>query len=426
MSRHPDPDAQHPERTPALLTTSKYIGTLATVRCLGRYGVSVVVASSTVLGPAQWSRAASRVVRGRPRTDPESMLAWLLEIGASSPGAVLHPTSDEMAWIIARHAERLARVFRLYTPSFHAMRSLLDKSELHRAASLAGLATPLAFFPGTEEDAERAGWQLPAFVVKPRSQVFYASHAKGAIVAGAAEVARAWRACRESPYAAGVREDAPDIDKPILQELVATDGVYSISGFVARDFEILAARGARKVLQRPSGVGVGVCFESAPVDEGLLARLGALVRGVGFIGPFEAEFVGPERRLIDFNPRYYGQMAFDIARGAPLPWMLHLGAHGRDDLLRAAALASEPPDAPRAYGDRVTLRLLLASRKLAGTLEPDDARKWRDWLREHEGSVVDATMAPGDPLPALASALSTIRDAARHPRGFWRSLQGAF
>lgn len=409
---------------PALLTTSKYLGTLATARCLGARGVPVVVVSSTVFGPAQWSRAASRVVRGRPRTDPESMLAWLMELGTHWPGAVLHPTSDEMAWIIARHGDELGRSFRLYSPPFSAIRSLLDKSELHRVASRIGLRTPATIFPRSESEAERAGWQRAAFVVKPRSQVFYASHAKGAIVSGAAEVARAWRACRESPHADGVRVDAPDIELPMLQELVASDGVYSISGFVTRDYEILGARGARKVLQRPSGVGVGVCFEAAPVDDALVAKLSALARAVEFFGAFEAEFVGPDRRLIDFNPRYYGQMAFDIARGAPLPWMLHLGALGHEDALRAQP--TDDPDAPRVYGDHLTLRILLASRRLAGTLSADDARKWKTWLQAHRRSAVDATLAPGDPLPAIASVLSTLWDAVRHPRGFWRSLQGAF
>ena len=420
----PTPEARA-ARVPALLTTSKYMGTLATVRCLGARGVPVVVATASVLGPAQWSRAASRVVRGRPRPEPESMLAWLLELGERHAGAVLHPTSDEIAWLIARHADRLARAFRLYAPSFGAVRALLDKSELHHLARRVGLRTPDTLFPRSEAEAERAARSGRTFVVKPRSQVFYSSHAKGAIVSGAAAVADAWRACRAAPHAEGVRDDAPDIDMPMLQELVPTvGGVYSISGFVTRDFEVLAPRGARKILQRPAGVGVGVCFAAEPVSAPLVAKLGALARAVGFFGAFEAEFVGDAAPcLIDFNPRYYGQMAFDIARGAPLPWMLHLGALGFEEALRAQPASDA--GAPRVYGDRIALRIMLASRRLAGTLAPDAARRWRGWLREHARSAVDATLAPGDPLPAVASALATLWDAARHPRGYWRSLQGA-
>jgi D-aspartate ligase len=413
-------------RTPALLTTPGHLGTLATARCLGRRGVDVVVATSDALGPAGWSRSVSRTVRCRFGDTPASVTQCLLEQGRREPGAVLHPTSDEMAWLIAKHADDLAPFYRLYSPSFGAVRRLLDKSQLQNAAARVGLRVPLTFFPRDEAEAEGAADEAKSFVIKPRSQVFYTSHVKGEIASGPAAVVRAWRACRASPHAPSVCADAPDIDLPMLQELVPGDGVYSITGFVTRSGEVLAARASRKVLQRPSGLGVGVCFEAAPVEVGLVEKLGALARSVGFFGVFEAELVGApdDRRLIDFNPRYYGQMAFDIARGAPLPWLLHLGALGHEQHLREEASFAAAPGAPHAYGDRVTLRLMLASQRITGTLAPEARRRWRHWLRSHAGAAVDATLSSDDPLPAIVFALSTVREAARHPRGFWRSLRG--
>lgn len=408
-------------RTPALLTTARYLGTLATVRCLGRRGVRVTVAASDRLAPAQWSRLASHVVRCRPAQDPETILEWLLEFGEREPGAVLHPTSDEMAWLIAKHADELRPFYALYAPAFAAVRALLDKCELYRASRAAGFRTPATFFPRTEREAFELGTHGCTFVVKPRTQVFYRSHAKGEVVSGAREVARAWRACHESPHAPSVRADAPDIDKPMLQELVPNDGVDSITGFVTHDFEVLAVRGARKILQRPRGLGVGVCFEAAPVDPSLVDKIAKLARDVGFFGAFEAELVAGH--LIDFNPRYYGQLAFDVARGSPLPWMLHLAALGHHELVRREARAALDGD-PSAFSDRVTLRVMLASHRLAGTLLPETERKWKHWLNTHDGVAVDAAIAADDPLPGIALALATIYEAARHPRGFWRSLQG--
>src|SRR6476469_3880897 len=107
-------------RVPALLTTPEDIGTLAAARCLDAHGVRVVVASSGVLGPARWSRAVARVVRSPSLVEPDAVLAWLLEFGAREPGTVLHPTSDELAWLVARNEPALARVFRLYTAPFDA------------------------------------------------------------------------------------------------------------------------------------------------------------------------------------------------------------------------------------------------------------------------------------------------------------------
>jgi D-aspartate ligase len=390
---------------PALLTTPEYLGTLAAARCLGAHGVDVVVASSGMLAPARWSRAASRVVHAPSPFDPEAMLAWLYQFGVREPGHVLHPTSDEMAWLIARNADVLSLVYSLYTPSFDAMRALLDKASLHRAALAVGLRVPEAHFPDDERDVERVVRDGKSWVVKPRTQVYYASHLKGEIVSGPEDAVAAWRAYRRWTHAPQVRAELPDVEKPLLQELVdVRSGVYSITGFATREGHVVAARAARKVLQRPRGVGIGVCFAAEALDEPLLQKLGQLARHVGFFGAFEAELVGDDRRLIDFNPRYYGQMGFDVARGAPLPWLLQLGALGLDDAIETEADEHVSRE-PSAYEDGVARRMMHA--------------------RPLGGATVDATFKADDPLPALASVVSMLSGAARHPRGFLRSLRAA-
>lgn len=400
-----------PRRTPALLTTPEYLGTLAAARCLGARGVPVVVASSTMLGPARWSRAVGRVVRSPDVAEPSAILEWLMGFGKRHCGMVLHPTSDEMVWLVARHQDDLARVFRLYTPPFDTIRSLLDKANLDRAARAAGLAVPKTFFPRDEDEAAELARAHRALVLKPRAQVFYSSHFKGQIVRDAESARDAWRTYTRSPHAAAVVSDAPDLDKPLLQELVPNDGVRSIAGFVTRDGTVLATRASRKVLQRPHAAGVGVSFEATDVDPHLERSIGVLAKRLGFFGAFEAELVGRERKLIDFNPRYYGQMGFDVARGAPLPWLLHLAAHGHESSLaeEAASFVAFPP---RAYEDALVRMLISATQRLTGG-EPARAPAFE---------TMDATYAPDDPLPAVASAASTFLDAARHPRGFWRSL----
>ena len=68
----------------------------------------------------------------------------------------------------------------------------------------------------------------------------------------------------------------------------------------------------------------------------LAAGLERLVARVGFSGVFEAEFIDPQGQavLIDFNPRFYNQMGFDIARGLPLPLLAYydaLGSHAEPE-----------------------------------------------------------------------------------------------
>ena len=51
---------------------------------------------------------------------------------------------------------------------------------------------------------------------------------------------------------------------------------------------------------------------------------------IGYFGVFEAEFIrlGDERLLIDFNPRFFGQMGFDVARGLPIVGLAYEAALG--------------------------------------------------------------------------------------------------
>jgi D-aspartate ligase len=417
-----------PRTTPALLTMAHYPGTLAAARCLAARGVPVIAGSERLLSPAAWSRATAQTVSIPPMSDPDEILAWLLRFGARGAGMVLHPTCDDLAWLIARQASALGERFHLYAPPFEAIRAVLDKSELYAACGAVGVATPRTWLPTSEAEAMAIAREHGAVVVKPRSQVFFTSHSKGTMTSGSADVGRAWRALRTSPYSPMVRESSPGIELPMLQEYLprASFGVYSVSGFIDRQGALYGARGEVKLLQRPKQVGIGLCFESATVEADLAEKLRALCRRVGYFGMFEAEFISDGERLllIDFNPRYFNQMGLDIARGVPLPWMLHLGATGNDAAIETAVTDAAPgqPE-PHAYRDGISLRWLLALGRAAGGVDSGEARRWRSWMKRHRGDTVDATMSRLDPLPGLVAALGTVYWSARHPRSSFRALQ---
>ena len=58
---------------------------------------------------------------------------------------------------------------------------------------------------------------------------------------------------------------------------------------------MIAARGAKKVLQRMPPVGIGVCFEAVPLDDILVEAIRRLCREVGYFGVFEIEFLRLDR-----------------------------------------------------------------------------------------------------------------------------------
>src|SRR5688572_20620401 len=109
-------------RPGALLPVADYHGTLAAVRSLGRAGIEVTVADGRKLVPARWSRYAARTLPcPDPMTDSPGFIAWLLETGAKQPGLVLLPTTDDLAWLFARHAGELSRHFVLDAPPLDAV-----------------------------------------------------------------------------------------------------------------------------------------------------------------------------------------------------------------------------------------------------------------------------------------------------------------
>jgi hypothetical protein len=205
----------------------------------------------------------------------------------------------------------------------------------------------------------------------------------------------------------------------------AARGTYSLSGFVDREGRLLIARGSVKVLQQPQAVGIGLCFENFEPPEGMAERLRELCVRLGYFGVFEAELIpnGEHWQLIDFNPRYFGQMGFDIARGAPLPWLAHLSAAGDEEGALRVAQHAPRGNGMRAYRDLIGIYSKFVTGRAAGTLDADATRHWRAWLRKHDGHAVDAAYSPNDPLPAVASAASQLWRTVRHPRSTWKELR---
>jgi predicted ATP-grasp superfamily ATP-dependent carboligase len=412
-----------------VLTMADYYGTLAAARCVGSRGVPVIVAASQLLAPTLWSRFATR--RIRCPDGHQELVDWLLDFGRRNPGHVLYPTSDDLVWSFAEHRDELERVFLMYQPGKQTLSALIDKGVLYRSWAELGQKTPRTWFPENEIDVQRIGAEAKfPLLIKPRSQALFPSHVKGSYVPARDHLLRRYREFtrrfKHHPSAAAVM---PGIDQPMIQEyhLEAADSIYSLSGFVDETGEHHVLRGARKVLQRPRRIGLGICFEDAPVDANLADAMLRLLRKHGYYGVFEAELicVGEERLLIDLNPRFFGQMAFDIARDAPLPLLVYQGALGDYEAMRRTARAarawaatSDAAGPPIVHCHSFALSVLIGLQRLSGRMSRHEAKQWRRFVRDGSDMVVSAR----DPFPAAADALAQIAGLLRHPRWATRSL----
>jgi predicted ATP-grasp superfamily ATP-dependent carboligase len=418
---------------PVLLTVGRYYGTLAAARCLGRAGIPVTLAEPHRLAPARWSRFVTRRVGCPEVLDADAFLAWLLAFGAASPGHVLLPCSDDVAWLVAENHRALGANFRLLPSSFAAMDALLDKRSLGEHCQAVGLDIPETWFPQSEEEAAaigaREGFPL---LVKPRTQVLLETHAKGALVEDPSEIRPRFREFEASErYGRRMLRLHPDVRWPMLQRYHAgaRETIYGLSGYVDGRGEVVAVRAARKIFQRPRKLGVGLCFEEAAVEAELVRGIGALCRRVGYQGVFEVEFVnaGSRRLLIDFNPRFYGQLAFDVERGMPLPRFAYadaLGDHAALAALADEAHRAEENGAPgaRAYCHHFLFDLILRAQQIAGHGIGGEEERWRRWWEAHRDSAVDPVADPDDPAPWRADVAGHLAGFARHPRSSFRTL----
>ena len=343
--RHPLAQASAPA---FVLTMGAYYGTLAAARCLGDRGVPLIMADSGRFSPARWSRYV-----GRRETCPSArpvnpFIDWLLALGKRDPGHVLYATSDDLAWAFAERESDLRKHFRLLTPPFADVARLLDKGALYAACSSVDLRTPRTWFPTGDDDIDSIAHQASfPVMVKPRTQVRLSTLHKGHVVGSAADLLPAYLDFvdlnRHNPQ---VTEGRSFLAQPMIQEFCADEddkAIYSVSGFSDYRNGLFVVRASLKLAQWPRRAGIGILFADAPVDGALAGRLRRLCDALHFVGVFEAEFVGihGDPKLIDFNPRLFGQVGFDVARALPSPFFTYLAATEQLSRLRVEVEAAE-------------------------------------------------------------------------------------
>jgi len=196
---------------------------------------------------------------------------------------------------------------------------------------------------------------------------------------------------------------------------------------VAADGSAVVAA-SRKVLQRPRLLGIGLIFEEAPVRQELVGPLLALFERVGYHGVFEVEYLeaGEQRLLIDVNPRFYGEMAFEVARGLPLPLLSYLDAVGdRPALAEAMAAARQAlsPGSGRVYSHWIQLRIYLFLLRAVGRMTGEECRRWDRWMAGRKARTFDAVHDREDPWPAVVDTVTALFHSVRHPRSTWRQAR---
>ena len=411
------------------MTMGDYLGTLAVVRACGKRNQPTLLADSSTSTLTHNSRYLSKAFKSPPVEDFENFFRWLMIYGEQNPGAFLYPSSDDMTWLIARYRDDLSKYYKLYSPDVNVIYSLLNKPELHNIAESLNIPVPKTIAPTSVNELKALADSLTyPVLIKPRTQIGMLRRQKGQVCETPEKLIEIYPDYQKKFYYHPLlAEFDPDVIWPMVQSFHTSAGqnTYSMAGFVDESQEVFITRASAKVLQFPIRVGVGLCFESRPIDSKALECLKAICKQVGYYGVFEAEFIvdGNQLLLMDFNPRFYGQMAFELARELPLDQLVLAYAHGNHSYGETVQQHDQTWDHDKIYrfSNQWRLWLILTTQAMAGRFSWKERSKWLQWAEKFSVGC-DPVYADDDPKPRQADIKCVAKSWIKYPRSTFKTF----
>jgi D-aspartate ligase len=383
--------------------------TLAFARSLGRQGVPLHFYGS---GAGRWSRYCTGSSRCPPVEEVDEFQPWLRERLRAGEITRIAPTTD----LVAFHASALRSEFapevqRTIAPLME-IENCLIKTRFSSTSAVAGCPTLATLAPDSLEGAVTAAKALGyPLMLKPKSHLAVGFAERGQLLTNEADLIRHYRRYSVAPGQEGVAAMYPELAWPLLQRYIASarNRVYSVSGFKDAGGGVLTACVSYKREQWPPDVGVSTlqiaCDDNRILEFGLKVLDQTLSRGI-----FEVEVLvdGDEMYAIDLNPRAFGFLELDIARGADLPWLWY-----------CATLKEYTPLKPPAPAVNFQARHWLMHVLRAMVVAKTPADRLAGERAEPSTPRVSVSMLGhrSDPLPMIISNLHLLR----HPRSLLRA-----
>ncbi|MET7932466.1 ATP-grasp domain-containing protein [Streptomyces sp. NPDC005322] len=385
-------------------------GGVGAIRSLGRLGVPMYAVTEDRCTPAARSRYLTRAfvwpTTGRER--PERLVEGLLRIGrAIGRPAMLLPTDEEAAVLIAEHAEVLAGDGRFLFPRVEPElpRRLASKQGLHELCVKHGVPTPEGAFPDSYADVKAFAASARFPVVAKNREAF--ERRKKPAVSGTTRIAGP----RELMELARDWGPRPGV---ILQEYLPREDAedWIVHAYVDAGSTPLAMFTGVKVRSWPPHAGMTAC--AYVVDNGELARMAAqFIKRIGFSGIVDLDWRYDRRdgryKLLDFNPRVGAQFRlFENAAGIDVVRAQHLDLTGRP------VPEAEQRRDRRFLVENIDLPALLAYRRSGYTAPHAPARA--------SGTEL-AWAARDDMRPFFTMLARSVRPGAAHLYQLWRATR---
>jgi D-aspartate ligase len=237
-------------------------------------------------------------------------------------GWVLFPNNDEEIKLLSLNHEKLDGVYRNPIPPWETVRKFYDKRSAYEIAEDLSIPIPRMYRGKTLDDLLGQNLEFP-LVLKPTVKEGYFTKTKKKAV----KVSTREALITEFQGMASII----DSSKIIVQEMIE-GGPKNLFSYVAAfdGTKSIAGMSARRLRQHPMDFGQATTYaESVTIPE--LETLGnKILKGVGFYGLAEVEFMWDEKakcfKFIEINGRVWGWHTLAKAAGVNLPfiWFQHV------------------------------------------------------------------------------------------------------
>jgi D-aspartate ligase len=400
---------------PAVAVFDNYWGaTLAFARSLGRKGVPLHFYGS---GAGRWSRYCTRRRTCPPIERVDEFQPWLRDSIRRGDIARVAPTTDLIAYYVSLLREEFSPAVQRTIAPLAEIENCLIKTRFSARSAVAGHPTLAIAAPDNVEGAAAAAAALGyPVMLKPKSHLAVGFAERGKLVTNETDLRCHYGQYAIAPGQEGIAAAYPELRWPLLQRYIpsASSRVYSVSGIKDADGGVLTACVSYKREQWPPDVGVStiqVSYENSRILEyGLQILNQVLSRGI-----FEVELLadGDALYAIDLNPRAFGFLELDMARGADLPWLWFRST------IEPQLPVTIAPSQVCIEAHHRTMHIVSALARSPGgsavlpTDEHGDAGKSR--------RSISMLGSWSDPLPMIISNCHLLR----HPRSLLRSLFAA-
>jgi len=370
-------------RIRVLVTDPSYKHALGIVRCLGRRGMDVFVASPdpgrTLAGSSRWCRGTFSTA---PIDDAEAFVEDIAGVLEKESFDVFLPVGLTAHRLASRFRERLSRYAKVPVVDFDKFSLAADKGRTAELAREIGLHVPWTLEATTKEALDSVN-DYPV-VVKAREAFDSVAYALDRDELDAAVVRISKRVRKgEGP--------------PIVQEYVPGSNGY---GFFALYWEgrLVVSYMHRRLRMYPRSGGAST-YAAVCRREDLREHGKRLLDALQWHGVAMVEFKEHERNgklyLMEVNPKYWGSLELGIAAGCEIPYYHVMQALGRP-----------PTPCEAAQGTRFWWPDFDLLRAVNG---PHPLKEMAQWAGMFVNPAVHRSLSLSDPAPAIVQAVYAFR-----------------